>query len=123
MKNSMKFYTCVYALALAACGAAFGQALVVSSFNQNGQLVCTNPGLGSTASVEWVWASPTFYRVRGVEAWANLALIPTGTFAMRNRAPLWGGVQNWATTDADESYFPSLAKATNYPCGNFTRLY
>jgi hypothetical protein len=83
--------------ALAACGLtlatlpALGQTPVISSFGQNGQLVCTNLQPGSTASVEWAssvlgpWTNnwtrlesvtvdlngmiqvsvPMFYRVRG----------------------------------------------------------
>jgi formylglycine-generating enzyme required for sulfatase activity len=73
---------------------AIGQAPIISSFSQNGQLVCTNLQPGSTASVEWAssalgpwtnnWAAlesvtvdsnglirvsvPMFYRVRGVAA-------------------------------------------------------
>jgi uncharacterized membrane protein YjjB (DUF3815 family) len=45
--------------ALAAVGftlatmSALGQTPVISSFGQNGQLVCTNLEPGSTASVEW----------------------------------------------------------------------
>jgi hypothetical protein len=73
---------------------ALGQAPVISSLGQNGQLVCTNLQPGSTASVEWAssalgpwtnnWAGlesvtansngmiqasvPMFYRVRGTPA-------------------------------------------------------
>ena len=80
------------ALAFGVCVAAFGQQPVISSFSQNGQLVCTNLAAGSVASVEWAsslsglwktnWAGldavtvdsngmiqvsvPMFYRVRGV---------------------------------------------------------
>jgi formylglycine-generating enzyme required for sulfatase activity len=80
------------ALAFGVCTAAFGQAPVISSFSQNGQLVCTNLAAGSVASVEWAsslsglwntnWVGldavsvnsngtisvsvPMFYRVRGV---------------------------------------------------------
>ena len=78
-------------------GPALGQAPVISSFSQNGVLVCTNLAPGSVASVEWAssvtgpwqtnWAGldavtvdatgkiqvsvPMFYRVRGVVAGTN----------------------------------------------------
>jgi formylglycine-generating enzyme required for sulfatase activity len=100
------------ALVFGLCVAAFGQAPVISSFSQNGLLVCSNLNPGSVASVEWAssvtgpwtnnWAGldavtvdsnkliqvsvPMFYRVRGV-AWTNpvpagMALIPDGSFTM-----------------------------------------
>ncbi len=85
---------------------------VITSFSQNGVLVCSNLNPGSVASVEWApsvtgpwntnWASlndvpvdsngtvevgvPMFYRVRGVPAPvpapAGMVLIPGGSFAM-----------------------------------------
>jgi len=89
---------------------ALGQAPVISSFGQNGQLVCTNLQPGSTASVEWAssvlgpwtnnWAGldavavdsngmiqvsvPMFYRVRGTPVHPGMALIPAGAFEMGN---------------------------------------
>jgi formylglycine-generating enzyme required for sulfatase activity len=91
---------------------AFGQAPVISSFSQNGELVCTNLAAGSMAMVEWAssvtgpwtnnWAGldavmvnsngmirvsvPMFYRVRGTAQGTNpapkMALVPAGSFAM-----------------------------------------
>jgi hypothetical protein len=93
----MKIISTLKFAALAAVGftlatqPALGQAPVISSFGQNGQLVCTNLQPSSTASVEWAssalgpwtnnWAGlesvtansngmiqvgvPMFYRVRG----------------------------------------------------------
>ena len=107
MKISFRKLT-LGALALGACVAAFGQSPVISSFSQNGELVCTNLLVGSMATVEWAsfvtgpwtnnWAGlesvtadsngiirvsvPMFYRVRGVAAPAKMALIPAGTFQM-----------------------------------------
>ena len=95
------------ALALGVWVAAYGQSPVISSFSQNGVLVCTNLLPGSVATVleaatvtgPWttnaVGVSVTstgtfqlsglvsatgskFYRVRGVAAPANMALIPAG---------------------------------------------
>jgi formylglycine-generating enzyme len=101
--------------ALAAVGftlatmSALGQNPVISSFGQNGQLVCTNLEPGSTASVEWAssglgpWTNnwtglesvtadsngmiqvsvPMFYRVLGTPAPPpGMALIPAGSFTM-----------------------------------------
>ena len=82
------------ALAFGVCVAAFGQSPVITSFSQNGLLVCANLATGTVASVEWAsslsgpwqtnWAGldavtvasngtisvsvPMFYRVRGVAA-------------------------------------------------------
>lgn len=79
------------ALALGVCVSALGQSPVISSFSQNGELVCTNLLPGTVASVEWAssvagpWTNnwvgldavqvgsngtiqvsvPMFYRVRG----------------------------------------------------------
>ena len=88
---------------------AFGQAPVITSFSQSGQLVCSNLQTGTVASVEWAsslagpwqtnWAGldavtvgtngtiavnvPMFYRVRGVAAVpAGMVLIPAGSFTM-----------------------------------------
>ena len=87
---------------------AFGQAPVISSFSQNGQLICTNLEHGSVATVEWAssvlgpwtnnWAAleampvgsnrmiqvsvPMFYRVRVTPPLPGMAIIPAGTFEM-----------------------------------------
>jgi formylglycine-generating enzyme len=88
---------------------ALGQAPVISSFSQNGLLVCTNLQPGSAASVEWAssalgpWTNnwvglelvtadsigmiqvsvPMFYRVCGTPASPpGMAFIPAGVFAM-----------------------------------------
>jgi formylglycine-generating enzyme len=88
---------------------ALGQTHVISSFGQNGQLVCGNLEPGSTASVEWAssvlgpWSNnwtglesvtadsngmirvsvPMFYRVRGTPVPPlGMALIPAGSFTM-----------------------------------------
>ena len=82
---------------------------IITSFSQNGQLVCANLETGTVASVEWAsslsgpwntnWAGltamavgsngaitvgvPMFYRVRGVAYTPpNMALIPAGSFTM-----------------------------------------
>jgi len=96
------------ALALGMGVTAFGQSPVISSFSQNGELVCTNLAAGSVATVEWAssvtgpwtnnWAGlesvgvdsngmirvrvPLFYRVRGAAAPARMAFIPGGSFEM-----------------------------------------
>lgn len=82
----------------------FGQAPVITSFGQNGQLVCTNLAAGSVAAVEWAstpsgpwktnWTGldavtvntndtitvgvPMFYRVRGTPASVLLSSSPAG---------------------------------------------
>ena len=91
---------------------AAAQLPVITSFSQNGVLVCSNLQAGSLASVQWAsslsgpwetnWASlaavaadangaitvsvPMFYRVLGVAATApaGMALIPAGAFTMGN---------------------------------------
>ncbi len=91
-----------------ATSSALGQAPIISSLNQHGQLTCTNLLPGSTASVEWAssptgpwtnnWAGldavtvnsngaiqvsvPMFYRVRGTPPPSGMALIPAGSFTM-----------------------------------------
>ena len=91
------------ALAFGVCAAAFAQSPVITSFSQNGLLVCSNLATGSVASVEWAssvsgpwktnWAGldavtvdsngmiqvsvPMFYRVRGVAAVTNSPVIGT----------------------------------------------
>jgi len=95
-------------LALGLCVAALGQAPVITSFSQNGSLVCINLAPGSVASVEWAsavtgpwqtnWAGldavtvdangmiqvgvPMFYRVRGTPTFPGMTLIPAGLFTM-----------------------------------------
>ncbi len=86
-----------------------GQAPVISSFSQNGELTCTNLLPGSVATIEWAptvngpwtntWAGldaitvdsngtirvqvPMFYRVRGEpNPLAGMVLIPAGSFEM-----------------------------------------
>jgi formylglycine-generating enzyme required for sulfatase activity len=117
MRNFTQSMRCVGRLGLALLAldgglATFAQAPVVSSFGQNGVLVCTNLQPGSVASVEWAptvagpWTNtwtgleaiavasngtlsvsvPMFYRVRGLAqtntAPAGMALIPAGSFTM-----------------------------------------
>jgi len=91
------------ALAFGAGATAFAQAPIITSFSQNGVLVCSNLMVGSTGAVEWAsslagpwtnsWAGlssvvadsngmfrvsvPGFYRVRGVAAPTN-APAPAG---------------------------------------------
>jgi formylglycine-generating enzyme required for sulfatase activity len=94
---------------LAGIHQAGAQLPVITSFSQNGQLVCANLATGTVASVEWAsslsgpwqtnWAGldavtvdsngmiragvPMFYRVRGVAATpAGMAFIPAGPFTM-----------------------------------------
>src|SRR5208282_2352330 len=94
---------------LAVVHQAIAQLPVISSFSQNGLLVCANLQTGSVASVEWAsslsgpwntnWAGldavtvdsngtisvsvPMFYRVRGVAYIPpSMALIPAGSFTM-----------------------------------------
>jgi formylglycine-generating enzyme required for sulfatase activity len=111
--NSLKLMTGVLAGLAFLCGihSAPAQNPVITSFSQNGVLICSNLLAGSTASVQWAsslsgpwqtnWASlaavtadtngaitvsvPMFYRVLGVAAaQTGLALIPAGTFIMGN---------------------------------------
>ena len=89
---------------------AAAQLPVITSFSQNGVLVCSNLNPGSTCTVQWAssltgsWSNlytltvasnksvmasvPMFYRVLGVAATnptpAGMALIPAGTFTMGN---------------------------------------
>ena len=96
------------ALALGVWVAAFGQSPVISSFSQNGELVCTNLAAGSLATVEWAssvtgpwtntWAGldavvvdsngtiqvsvPMVYRVRGVSATNNTQDITLSTVSL-----------------------------------------
>jgi len=103
--TSFRFLS-VLTLALAVAPAA--AQIVISSFSQNGELVCTNLQPGTTATVEWApsvdgpwtnnWAAldavtvdsngtirvsvPMFYRVRGVPAPVGMVLIPAGSFTM-----------------------------------------
>jgi len=91
MKAKFRFL-CVVPVLLAGVYQAVAQLPVISSFSQNGQLVCANLATGTVASVEWAsslsgpwntnWAGldavvvgsnstitvsvPMFYRVRGV---------------------------------------------------------
>jgi len=98
-------------LALAVSLSAPGQAPVITSFSQNGVLVCSNLYPGSTATVQqassligtWsnlvamtagsnqsivaevpviVAGAPMFYRVLGVAVPAGMAVIPAGDFTM-----------------------------------------
>ena len=98
---------------LAGINHAVAQQPVISSFSQNGVLVCTNLQPGTVASVEWAssltgpwqtnWSGldaatadtdgnipvdvPLYYRVRGVAyTWApdGMVLIPGGSFTMGN---------------------------------------
>jgi formylglycine-generating enzyme required for sulfatase activity len=99
-------------LLLAGMQAALAQSSVITSFSQNGILVCSNLNPGSVATVVWAssltgpWQSnwttlnaipvgsngtiqvgvPMFYRVLGVAATnptpAGMALIPAGSFTM-----------------------------------------
>ena len=108
MKKNMKLG--LGALALGVCVVAQAAAPVISSFSENGVLVCTNLWPGTMAAVEWApsvnspwtnnWAGldsvtvdsnrmiqvsvPMFYRVRGTDAPSGMVLIPAGSFAMGN---------------------------------------
>ena len=115
MKQNMNRWLLVAgALALALeVAPAFGQAPVIASFGRNGELVCTNLLLGSTANVVWAssvlgpWTNtlaaptdsngvvratvplpsvsvPMFYRVMGVPPPDGMVLIPAGNFVMGN---------------------------------------
>ncbi len=111
MKTKLHYWFIVLAL-LAGINQAAAQSPVISSFSQNGVLVCTNLQPATVASVEWAsslagpwqtnWAGldavtvdsngtvqvgvPMFYRVRGVAQTnaepAGMALIPAGAFTM-----------------------------------------
>jgi len=96
---------------LGVCFSTRAQAPVITSFSQNGVLVCSNLYPGSTATVQWAsaltgtWSNllamtagsnqtlvaevpiplaggPIFYRVSGVAAPAGMGLIPAGSFMM-----------------------------------------
>jgi len=109
MKNKLKSLFIGLAL-IAGVNQAAAQ-IVISSFSQNGVLVCTNLQPGRVASVQWAsslagpwqtnWATlsgvsvsnngtitvsvPMFYRVLGVAAApAGMAFIPVGSFVMGN---------------------------------------
>src|SRR5687768_5349845 len=99
LMNPLKFRTVVLACFLCSVCAASAQAPVITSFSQNGQLVCSNLMPGTVASVEWAaslagpwqtnWAGlesitvssdgtiivsvPMFYRVRGMAQPTNPA--------------------------------------------------
>ena len=105
-----KAYCLFILLALfAGVNQAAAQLPVITSFSQNGLLVCSNMATGSVASVEWAsslsgpwhtnWTGldavtvdsngmiqvsvPMFYRVRGVaNTPPGMALIPAGVFTM-----------------------------------------
>ena len=108
---------------LAGVHSTLAQLPVITSFSQNGLLICSNLQSGTVASVEWAsslagpwqtnWAGldavtvgtngtisvsvPMFYRVRGVAATpAGMALIPAGSFVMGNYL-----FDNSATNDPD----------------------
>jgi formylglycine-generating enzyme len=96
------------AMALGVCVAAQAAAPVITSFSENGVLVCSNLVPGSVASLEWAsaipngpWSNwpgmeavvadsngmiqvnvPMWYRVRVTGAPAGMALIPAGSFTM-----------------------------------------
>jgi hypothetical protein len=114
-KTVLTIKFCIAALALGPWTSALGQAPVISSFSQNGGLICTNLSPGSVATVEWAsslsgpwqtnWTGldavmvnsngiiqvsvPMFYRVRGVIATAT------------NSAPV--ATDDTATVDEDNS--------------------
>jgi formylglycine-generating enzyme required for sulfatase activity len=99
-----------YCLSLLALGLLIGirltvaQQPVITSFSQNGVLVCSNLDSGSTATIQWAssltgpWSNlfsvtipsnqivvasvPMFYRVIGVYAPAGMTAIPGGAFTM-----------------------------------------
>ncbi len=99
---------CWGVMALSVCVAAFGQSPVITSFSQNGGLICSNLLPSTLTSVEWAssamgpwtnnWAGmdslradsngmirvsvPMFYRVRGVAMATNMVMIPAGSFSM-----------------------------------------
>ena len=104
-----KFHDCFIVLALlAGVHQAAAQLPVITSFSQNGVLVCSNLSPGSVASVQWAsslsgpwqtnWAGlgavtadsngtitvsvPMFYRVLGVAFTDGTALIPAGSFTI-----------------------------------------
>jgi hypothetical protein len=54
---------------------ALGQSPIISSFGQNGQLVCTNLQPGSTASVEWASSALGPWTTN----WAGLESVPVGS--------------------------------------------
>jgi len=102
-------YSFIALALLAGVSQSAAQAPIITSFSQNGLLVCSNLATGRVASVEWAsslsgpwqtnWAGldavtvdsngriqvsvPMFYRVRGVaNPPAGMALIPAGSFTM-----------------------------------------
>ena len=118
MKKNI-FSLLVAPLFFAAVGQSTAQLPVISSFSQNGLLVCSNLAAYSVASVEWAssvsgpwhtnWTAltavtvdtngviqvgvPMFYRVRGLAATTNqpadMALIPAGPFTMGDSLDGW----------------------------------
>ncbi len=114
---------------LAGIHQTLAQLPVISSFSQNGLLVCANLQTGTVASVEWAsslsgpwqtnWASlasvavsnngtisvsvPMFYRVLGVAGPATgMVLIPAGTFTMGDTLD---GLSDAIPTDVTVSAF------------------
>ncbi len=61
-KLKLAWGTVVFAMALA----AFAQSPVITSFSQNGQLICSNLPAGGLASVEWASSLAGPWRRRGV---------------------------------------------------------
>jgi len=110
---------------------------IITSLSQNGQLICSNLLIGSTASVEWAsslsgpWYTnwngldavivstngniqvgvPMFYRVHGIAAPANMCLIPGGTFTMGD---ILDGESDAIPTNVFVSAFYMDANLVNY---------
>ena len=117
------------AMALGVCVAAQAAAPVITSYSENGVLVCSNLVPGSVASLEWAsalpngpWSNwpgmeavlvdsngmiqvnvPMWFRVRGTNSPpAGMVLIPAGSFVMGN------------CMDPGEGYSDELPLHTNY---------
>jgi formylglycine-generating enzyme required for sulfatase activity len=164
----MKMLKLALAMSLISVAAAQAQnAPVITSFSRNGELVCDNLMAGSVAAVEWAsspqgpwtnsWAGltavvadsngvirasvPMFYRVRGIPAPVDMALIHAGPFVMGDpmdgdsgalplhtnqisafymdrhevSKALWDEVYHWALTNGYSFEHPGSGKAPTHP--------
>ena len=110
---------------------------LISSFGQNGELVCTNLEPGSLYTVEWAssangpwmssWAGldtavagsngmirisvPMFYRIRGVTPIQSMVLIPAGSFTMGDTLD---GLSDATPTNVTVSAFYIAANLVTY---------
>ena len=110
-KLKLAWGTMVFAMGLA----AFAQAPVISSFSQNGQLVCSNLPAGSVATIEWASSLAGPWRTN----WVGLdAVTANSNGVIQVSVPMFYRVR--ATTNAPINHAPiavddndSTSKNTN----------